>query len=352
MVQWVFLYRKLKKISRERRQVFHRQPLTGFSLCITRLIIRSFCSFFLGLGILFGSFGAGQATERGETQEKASALTVPLPNPADFLYALDSLPLPPPPRWSFPKENMPPWRKLDSGLELGVFPGRNRMGEALEMVILRIDPREYAFTVFTVSAEGESLSLGEWAKRHELVAVINASMYLPDGRTSTGYLRSGTFVNNSRIVSKFGAFFVADPDNDSLPGAALLDRTEDSWETLLPRYRMVVQNYRLISADRRLLWSPGGPQHSIAAIGRDGSGAILFIHCREPLTGVDFGTLLLTLPIDVRVVMYAEGGSQAGLFVHTANFQQTWMGRHPADFWSSGNQHAVLPNVIGIRRRQ
>ena len=136
-----------------------------------------------------------------------------------------------------------------------------------------------------------------------------------------------------------------------LPEADLLDRTVDDWEALLPRYRMVVQNYRLISSDRRLLWTPGGPRHSIAAIGKDGAGRILFFLCREPLTGVEFGNLLLELPVDVHVVMYAEGGSQAGLFLDTAARRQVWMGRYFTDIWTSGNTGAPLPNVIGIRRR-
>lgn len=114
-----------------------------------------------------------------------------------------------------------------------------------------------------------------------------------------------------------GRFFVAGPDSPDLPGADLLDRSTDDWENLLPHYSMVVQNYRMISSDRRLLWKPGGPKHSISAVGRDGTGAILFILCREPITGVDFGALLLALPIDVRVVMYTEGGSLAGLFLRT-----------------------------------
>ena len=138
-----------------------------------------------------------------------------------------------------------------------------------------------------------------------------------DGVTSTGYLRTGGTINNGRVVSKFGAFFVAGPDSPDLPGADLLDRSTDDWENLLPHYSMVVQNYRMISSDRRLLWKPGGPKHSISAVARDGTGAILFILCREPITGVDFGALLLALPIDVRVVMYTEGGSLAGLFLRT-----------------------------------
>lgn len=320
------------------------------------------------------------------------------------------------PEWLFSEEGIPAWRMLEKGLELGLFPAQ--FGDSkFEVVVLRIDPAEFVFSVYTVSQNGRALSLGEWARQHGLVAAINASMYLPDGVTSTGYLRVGETINNGRIVSKFGAFFVADPirpggsegilepvgnvisetaaapelpaaeldspepssgtsenkansvdsspeeavspvsvnssreNISALPEADILDRSADNWEPLLPRYRMVVQNYRLISSDRRLLWTPGGPRHSIAAVGKDGAGRILFFLCREPLTGVEFGTLLLALPIDVHVVMYTEGGSQAGLLLDSATYKQIWMGRYLADIWTSGNLSAPLPNVIGIRRR-
>ncbi|WP_300848218.1 hypothetical protein [uncultured Bilophila sp.] len=66
---------------------------------------------------------------------------------------------------------------------------------------------------------------------------------------------------------------------------------------------------------------------------------------------MDFGKLLLDLPLDVRVVMYTEGGSQAGLLVHTPVRRQLWMGRSLPDFLSGGHQGAPLPNVIGVRRK-
>ena len=77
----------------------------------------------------------------------------------------------------------------------------------------------------------------------------------------------------------------------------------------------------------------------------------MFILCREPITGVDFGALLLALPIDVRVVMYTEGGSLAGLFLRTPVRSQIWLGRSLPEFWASGSQGAPLPNVIGVRRK-
>lgn len=85
-------------------------------------------------------------------------------------------------------------------------------------------------------------------------------------------------------------------------------------------------------------------------MGRDGTGAILFILCREPITGVDFGALLLALPIDVRVVMYTEGGSLAGSSAHSVRSPDL-AGAFLAEFWASGSQGAPLPNVIGVRRK-
>ncbi len=298
----------------------------------------------LGLFLFWAAPACADGGLAGEEAAPPEAL------PADPLdmECLNEPPLPSP-RWRF--KGLPPWEALEEGLQLGLFPAEFEGGNAFEVVILRIDPTLYDFTVETASAEGVSLSLGEWARRKDLVAAINASMYLPDGVTSTGYLRAGDVINNGRIASLFGAFFVAGPDAGDLPGADLLDRSTDEWEARLGRYRYVVQNYRMISADRRLLWKPGGPQHAISAVARDGRGAILFILCREPLTGVDFGKLLLDLPLDVRVVMYTEGGSQAGLLVHTPVRRQLWMGRSLPDFLSGGHQGAPLPNVIGVRRK-
>lgn len=313
-----------------------RLVLSAFG-ALSRLIL-------LGVLLLWAAPAYADGMGSGEEAAASEELSV---DPLDMEW-LNSPPSPSP-RWRF--SELPPWETLEEGLQLGLFPASFEGGNAFDVVILRIDPAFYDFTVETASAEGRSLSLGEWARRKDLAAAINASMYLPDGVTSTGYLRAGDVINNGRIASRFGAFFVAGPDGGDLPGADLLDRTTDEWEARLARYRCVVQNYRMISADRHLLWKAGGPQHSISAVARDGIGAILFILCREPLTGVDFGKLLLDLPLDVRLVMYTEGGSQAGLLVRTPVRRQLWMGRSLPDFLMAGNQNAPLPNVIGVRRK-
>ena len=253
--------------------------------------------------------------------------------------------------WTVRGDAAPLWQELEAGLQFASFaPSRTEHATSIDM--LRIDPALFRFSVHSVSAEGPAPhSLAAWAEQHDLALAINASMYLPDHTTSTGYLRYGAHVNNPRIHSKFGAFFVAEPDTPDLPPAAILDRECDPWEERLPRYMLVVQNYRLIDTEGRALWLPGGPEHSIAAVGQDRQGHILFIHCRVPMTGEAFAAALLRMPLALRSLMYVEGGSQAAMLVRSPKLRRLWLGQSSITFLHPPENGAALPNVLGVQRR-
>ena len=241
------------------------------------------------------------------------------------------------------------WTQLESGLAFGEFQLND--SEA-RLTALRIDPARFDFILCASSQDGRpARSLSDWGEQYDLTAAINASMYLPDGSTSTGYMRQDGHVNNKRLVQRFGAFFVARPDNPDLPPAAILDRDSPDWRQRIDHYGLVVQNYRMINAERRILWAPGGPLYSISAVAQDGDGQILFLHCREPVEAYAFAQQLLHLPLDVRTVMYVEGGAQAGLLVRSASLRRELAGRHAVSFLVTGNLKATLPNVLGARRK-
>ncbi len=272
--------------------------------------------------------------------------------------------------WAFQATDMPPWQKIEDGLDIGLFPAIDSLGAAVHIIMLRVSPSQFGFAVYATSAsKAQAMSLGDWAAQKNLLIAINASMYLPDGITSTGYLRVHDHLNNAHIAKNFGAFFVAEPKNSeindsqstneaspktlpkTLPEAQLLDRQFDDWETIINQYEMVVQNYRMTSADGRLLWQKGGPRHAISALGRATDGSLLFIHCRDPILGVDFASLMLSLPYEIGPVMYLEGGAQAGLMLRSPNMNAVWLGRDYLEFWAQNNSIAQLPNVIGVYRK-
>ena len=241
------------------------------------------------------------------------------------------------------------WRELEPGLLFGEF----QLNDSdARLTVLRIDPAYFIFTLCARSKDGgPSRPLNQWGEQYDLVAAINASMYLPDGSTSTGYMRQGKHVNNGRIVQRFGAFFVAGPDEQNLPQAAILDRDGPLWRQQMDHYSLVIQNYRMINADRRILWSPGGPHYSISAVAQDGDGQILFMHCRQPVEAYSFAQQVLHLPLNVRTVMYVEGGGQAGLLVRSAALTRELVGLSPSGLLVTGDLRAVLPNVLGARRK-
>ncbi len=244
----------------------------------------------------------------------------------------------------------PHWKSIEQGFELGSFPIEDASGVPVDVVIARFDPQYFDFVALCATLPGKKIrSLRGWVRKEGLVAAINAGMYQEDGLTHTGYFRFDEHVNNHRIAMRFGAFFVAMPyEGKTLPRAAVLDRSASSWESLLPQYRVVVQNFRLISADRRPQWDILGPEHPVSALGMDTQGRILFIHCREDITCNALARQLLELPVDLVQTMYVEGGSQAGLAIDDGTGIQVWSGRGKADFLLDG---VLLPNIIGVRRR-
>lgn len=244
-----------------------------------------------------------------------------------------------------------PWEEQD-GLDFAELPLPLPEGPGPMLAVVRLPPENFDFVLCAVGrGKHPPLTLRQWAQREGLAAAINASMYLPDGVTSTGYLREGDYANNRRLARRFGAFFVAGPDDAALPAATIIDKDEPDWQDRLARYRLVVQNYRLISRDGRILWKPGGPRTAIAAVGVDAGGRILFLHCREPLDAHSFAEGLLRLPLDLRSTMYVEGGGQAGLVLRAGGIERDYAGRSAAEFLSAGSIRAALPNVLGARRR-
>lgn len=245
----------------------------------------------------------------------------------------------------------PLWISLEPGLEYCDI----RLNEDnSKLSALRIDPEKFDFLLCSSGQEedGRPRSLDQWAKDKDLKAAINASMYLPDNLKSTGYMRSGDYINNGRIMERFGAFFVAGPRKAGLPRAQIIDREQPGWRETLDDYELVIQNYRMTNAKRKILWSPGGPLYSISAVAQDGKGRILFLHSRVPLEAYAFVQQLLHLPLDVRTVMYVEGGSQAGLLVDSDHFKRDLAGPHARSFLITGNLKAALPNILGIRSRK
>ena len=180
----------------------HAMCRSGRGLCLAPRVFAVFRQLFL-LGVL--ALSAVPAFADGVPSEPQDGLTaiknalVP-PQPS----AEQPAP-PPPPRWVF--ETLPPWEKLEEGLQLGLFSAQFDGGDPFEVVFLRIDPAYFDFTVETASSEKQSLPLEAWATRKGLIK-----------RTET------TEFANLRST---GLIAIVLREDDDLIGVALTDGSRD-----------------------------------------------------------------------------------------------------------------------------
>jgi len=252
-----------------------------------------------------------------------------------------------------PKTSASPWETLEPGLELGELQAAHPSTSGDSKIrVLRIDPRLFELRLLNASApgQGKPLTARDWAHRNGLVAAVNASMYDADHRTSMGMMLTGKHVNNPRL-NRDKAVLAFDSRSPGIAPIKLIDRECDDLDAWKGHYGTLVQSIRMISCKGENVWAASDDPWSVAAIGVDHRGRVLFIHCRSPYTPHDLVENLLSLPLDLAGAMYAEGGPEAQLYIRSGHREIELVGSHGTSLFGSDRAWPV-PNVIGIVRRK
>ncbi len=246
------------------------------------------------------------------------------------------------------------WRNLEKGLDIGIFPApkKSTVGDSL-IRILRADIASFGLRLLNASSEdqGKRLSVKNWVKKNGLVAAINASMYQKNMMSSVSYMKNGQHTNNT-WVSKDKTFLAFNPIKKNSISVRIIDRDCDDFQSLRKQYDTLVQSIRMISCHRENMWEQQKNIWSIAAIGMDHQGRILFIHVRSPYSSHDLIDMLLELPIGLKQTMYVEGGADAQLYINTGKEEHEFTGSY-----STGSREHnkntfshPIPNVLGLVR--
>jgi hypothetical protein len=244
------------------------------------------------------------------------------------------------------------WQILEPGLELGLFDGpAGALGDG-KIAVVRIDPSRFELRLLNASAPGGGAlgSARAWASRAGAAAAINASMYQQDLRTSVSLMRTRHHVNQRR-VSKDRAALAFDPIERGLPPVRMIDRDCEELEGAARGYGTVVQSIRMVSCERRNVWAPSPRRVSVAAVGMDGGGRVLFIHARSAWPVSELVNALLALPIDLRQAMYVEGGPEAQLYAHGGGREVERIGAFESAPGAENREPWPVPNVIVAVRR-
>ena len=124
------------------------------------------------------------------------------------------------------------WQPLDKGIELGTFrsPLPSDVGDSL-IRVLRIDPKHYRLQLLNTSAipSGTPITPKQWSQQKGLTAVINASMYQTDYKTSVSLMRKKGHINNPRL-SKDMTILAFDRLDGSVSEVKIIDRQCEDFE--------------------------------------------------------------------------------------------------------------------------
>lgn len=248
------------------------------------------------------------------------------------------------------------WHLLEPGLELGVFTAPQALvaDPPSKIQVLRIEPQRFELRLLNASSNtpNQLLTAKEWCRQYNLVAAINASMYQEDYLTSISLMRTQTHVNNPRL-SKDKTILAFDRQNTSVPLVKIIDRQCENFDDWKHKYATFVQSIRMISCQGKNVWRQQAKKWSMAVIATDTGGRVLFIHTRTPFSTYDLINALLELPLGIARAMYAEGGQEAQLYVHSGASEYEFVGASNTGLEELDNQHYALPipNVVAITRR-
>ena len=248
-----------------------------------------------------------------------------------------------------------PWRKMENGLFLGQFdPVYEPPVKDSKIFVLKIHPRYYSFKLLCASELGKMrLTPKEWCKKYNLVAAINAGMYQQDGLTNVGYMKNYSHLNNPRLNSAYKAVLAFNRVEVGVPEIQIIDLTCQDFEALRPKYQTFVQGIRMISCRQENVWSQQDRRWSLAVLGVDKEGHVLFILSEAPYSGYDFNRVLLSLPLSIFNATYLEGGPEASLYFSAAGMELEKVGIYGTDLKGSAVRSSAgpIPNVIGISRK-
>jgi uncharacterized protein YigE (DUF2233 family) len=247
------------------------------------------------------------------------------------------------------------WRKVEDGLFLGqVDPLYETPVKDSKIIILKISPRHYSLKLLCASELGKiRLTPKEWCKKYNLIAAINAGMYQKDGLTNVGYMKNYSHLNNPRLNSAYKAVLAFNRVDWGVPEVQIIDLKCQEFETLRPKYQTFVQGIRMISCNQENVWSKQDRKWSLAVLGVDKEGNVLFILSETPYSGHDFNNMLLSLPLSIFNATYLEGGPEASLYFSAGGIELEKVGIYGTRLNGSAARSSAypIPNVIGIIKK-
>ncbi|MGN6645387.1 MAG: phosphodiester glycosidase family protein [Cytophaga sp.] len=249
------------------------------------------------------------------------------------------------------------WQNLEKGLDYALLDAPVKSSYADSKIdVLRINPAYFTFELECMEQKKNgNKKIDQICTENKLIAAVNAGMFKLEGnfQTCTGYMKNGTYTNNATLNPSYKTVFTFNPKDTSKKSATLIDLTCEDWAVAKSSYTCFSQGIRMVNCDGKATWQASEKKWSMVLLAEDKAGNILFIFSRSPYKVLDYTNMLLQSDLQLKRLMYLEGGPEASFYLDHPNASVKKMGSYETGFTENDNNKVYweIPNVIGIRRK-
>jgi len=255
------------------------------------------------------------------------------------------------------KSSVISWQLLENGLEYTevVAPVKSSVGDS-KIQILKINPEQFQFHLLCADQlKSKNKPLNQWCIENKMIAGVNASMFQIDefNNKSTGYMKNFKYTNNGILNPAYKNIFAFNSKLSTETKPHIIDLTCENYEKLKNQYESFSQSIRMINCNGENTWQKQDKKWSMVLLGEDSSSNILFIICRSPYRVTDFINILRNEPLQLKRLMYLEGGPEASLYINHTNLRLKKYGSYETGFNENdtNDRYWDIPNVIAVSRK-
>ncbi|SMD19583.1 Predicted protein [Rhizobium sp. RU36D] len=247
------------------------------------------------------------------------------------------------------------WREVEPGFEVAEMPVVVNGAEVDRLLLNRVDPGRFRFTVRNDPTG--SMNIDEW--EHALpdeVLIVNSSYYDNMGLPATPIISEGQPSGPEQYDARAGAFVA------SAQGARLVDLAGQDWKQVFAGAENAMIAYpMLIGADGQTRTAPESRWLANRTfLGQDGSGRIIIGSTKDAFFSLArLAVFLKNAPLDLKLALNLDGGPIASQSVRLEGFTRKHHAKWESQF-DKGQVHLLrapfdvpwaLPMTLTVGRK-
>ena len=218
--------------------------------------------------------------------------------------------------------------------------------------VVRLDPDQVRFRVYHFRSEkdGKPRTVEQWREKTGALITINPGQFDKRG-THLGLLIQNGVNLGTGLLSVWKGIFAAEPRNETLPKAVLIDLAYTQFDPLSIKYTQAVQSFMLLDIKGRKRVRKSDWKANRTILATDQAGRILLICTEGAYTLWEFADWLQESDLGVVQAMSLDGGYKSEMAVKAKGFEYVTYGQWETNDYGNFSLpgfKATLPAVIGV----